>query len=98
MSPDFYTKWEHILKDVDKNRIPLEFIKKLVIKLSGRKQHTINVEKLIKQGVHPEYVEEVISTKLVEFDDTVVGVEFILNVESIADVVQPETDKLLSGL
>jgi hypothetical protein len=40
----------------------------------------------------------VVSRKLQELDDSVVGVEFLLNVQSIADTVQPETDKILGNL
>ena len=98
MSPDFIEKWEHILEDVEKNKIPVEFIKKLVIKLEGKKQHTINIEKFLTQGLDPEQIEDVVSRKLQEYDDSVVGVEFILNVQNIADTVQPETDKLLGRL
>lgn len=98
MSPDFIEKWEHILEDVEKNKIPVEFIKKLVIKLQGKKQHTINIEKFLTQGLDPEQIEDIVSRKLQELDDSVVGVEFILNVKSIADTVQPETDKLLNRL
>jgi hypothetical protein len=98
MSPDFIEKWEHILEDVEKNKIPVEFIKKLVVKLQGKKQHTINIEKFLTQGLDPDQIEEIVSRKLQELDDMVVGVEFILNVQSIADTVQPETDKLLNRL
>jgi hypothetical protein len=98
MSPDFIEKWEHILEDVEKNKIPVEFIKKLVVKLQGKKQHTINIEKFLTQGLDPDQIEEIVSRKLQELDDSVVGVEFILNVQNIADAVQPETDKLLNRL
>ena len=98
MSPDFIEKWEHILEDVEKNKIPVEFIKKLVVKLQGKKQHTINIEKFLTQGLDPDQIEEIVSRKLQELDDMVVGVEFILNVQNIADTVQPETDKLLNRL
>ena len=98
MSPEFIEKWEHILEDVEKNKIPVEFIKKLVIKLEGKKQHTINIEKFLSQGLDPEQIEDIVSRKLQELDDLVVGVEFILNVKNIADTVQPETDKLLNRL
>jgi hypothetical protein len=98
MSPDFYKKWSHILADVDKRAIPIEFIRKLVVKLEKRKQHTINIEKMLKQGLEPEDVEDTVSTKLLELDDQVVSIEFVLNVDTIAEAVQPETDKLLSGL
>lgn len=98
MSPEFLKKWSHILEDVDKRAIPIEFIRKLIIKLERRKQHTINIEKMLKQGFDSEEVEDSVSNKLLELDDQVVSIEFILNVESIAEVVQPETEKLLSKL
>jgi len=98
MSPDFIDKWEHILEDVEKNKIPVEFIKKLIIKLEGKKQQTINIHKLLQQGLGPEQVEDAVSRKLHELEDLIVSVEFILNVQSIAETVQPETDRLLGKL
>lgn len=98
MSPEFIEKWEHILNDVDKNRIPVQFIKKLIIKLEGKKQQTINIQKFLQQGLEPEQIEDAVGRKLEELDDLIVSVEFILNVESIAETVQPETDKLLGKL
>ena len=98
MSPEFIEKWEHILEDVEKNRVPVQFIKKLVIKLQGKKQQTINIEKFLSQGLDPEQIEEAVSRKLNELDDSITSVEFILNVQSIADTVQPETDRLLNKL
>ncbi len=98
MSPEFIKKWEHILEDVDKNKIPVQFIKKLIIKLQGKRQQTINIQKFLEQGLDPEQIEEAVSRKLDELDDMIVSVEFILNVQSIADIVQPETDRLLGKL
>ena len=98
MSPEFIQKWENLLQDVDKNKVPIEFIKKIVIRLEGKKQKTINVERLMDQGLDPEHIEDVVSNKLIELDDLVVGIEFVLNVQTIADFVQPETDKLLKDL
>ena len=98
MSPDFIDKWEHILEDVEKNKIPVEFIKKLIIKLTGKKQQTINIQKLLQQGLDPDQVEDAVSRKLHELEDLIVSVEFVLNVQSIAETVQPETDRLLGKL
>lgn len=98
MSPEFIQKWEHILEDVEKQKIPIEFIKKIIIKLEGKKQQTINIEKFMKQGLMPDQVEEAVSRKLHELDDQLVSIEFILNVQSIAEAVQPETDRLLGKL
>lgn len=98
MSPEFIEKWERLLEGVDKQKIPIEFIKKLIIKLRGKRQQTINIERLIKQGLDPEEIEEVISSRLIELDELVTSIEFVLNVQSIAETVQPETDNLLRNL
>lgn len=98
MSPEFLQKWEHILEDVDKVKVPIQFIKKLVIKLEGKRQQTINIERFLSQGLDPEQIEEAVGRKLNELDDHITSVEFILNVQSIADTVQPETDRLLGKL
>ena len=98
MSPEFIEKWEHILQDVEKNKIPVQFIKKLIVKLEGKRQQTINIEKFLAQGLEPDQIEEVISRKLHDLDPQIVSVEFVLNVQSIADTVQPETDRILGNL
>lgn len=98
MSPEFYKKWAHILEDVEKRNLPFRFIKKLIIKLQGRKQQTVNIQKLVAQGFDAERVEEIVNQKLVELDDHIISVECVLDIESIAEEVQPETDKLLNGL
>ena len=98
MSPEFIQKWENLLQDVDKQKVPIEFIKKIVLRLLGKRQRTINIEKLLDQGLDPDHVEEIISRKIIDLDDEVIGIEFVLNVQSIAVIVQPETDKLLNGL
>lgn len=98
MSPEFIAKWEHILEDVEKNKIPVQFIKKIIIKLDGKRQQTINIQKFLSQGLEPDQIEEAVSRRLHELDDEIVSVEFMLNVQSIADTVQPETDRLLGKL
>ena len=98
MSPDFIKKWEHILEDVEKQKIPIEFIKKLVIKMRNKRQQTVNIKKFLDQGLDPEQIETAVSKKLAEMDDEIQSVEFVLNVESIAETVQPETDRLLNKL
>jgi hypothetical protein len=98
MSPEFMSKWERLLEGVDKQKIPIEFIKKLILKLERKRQRTINIERLIKDGLDPDQIEDVVSKVLTELDDEVRNIEFILNVQSIAETVQPETDQLLRGL
>ena len=68
MSPEFIEKWERLLEDVDKQKIPVEFIKKIVLKLRGRRQQTINIGKLTEQGLYPEEIEDEIKN-LKSLDD-----------------------------
>lgn len=98
MAPEVFDKWEHIVNDVEKTKIPVEFLKKIVLKLRDRKQRTINIQQLIKQGLDSEEVEELITRKLNEHDDDMIGIEFILDIEGIANTVQPETDRMLKNL
>tara|TARA_B110000503_G_scaffold56445_1_gene90450 strand:- start:12 stop:320 length:309 start_codon:yes stop_codon:yes gene_type:complete len=102
MSPDFISKWESLIEDVDKHRIPVKFIKKLIIKLNGedgkRKQQTINVEKLFEQGLDVSAVEDAIGNRLQLLEAQIVNIDFILNIATIADAVQPETDAFLRKL
>ena len=98
MTPEYIKKWESIIEDVEKSKVPVQFIKKIVVKMTGKKQHTINIQNLLKQGLDPEEVEEVVSRKLNELDPLITSFEFVLNVESIAETVQPQTDKLLNKL
>jgi|TARA_R110000868_G_scaffold40038_1_gene138821 hypothetical protein len=98
MSPEVFAKWEHIVDSVEKTKIPLEFIKKLVIKLNGRRQRTINIKSLFNQGLESDEIEQAITRKLDEYDDDMVGIEFVLDIEGIAEIVQPEIDDLLKSV
>jgi hypothetical protein len=95
---DFLDQWEHILADVVKTDVPLECIKKVVIKLAGGKQKTINVHTLLKQGMELEEVEVMLTRFFNENDHQIRDVDFVVDIGSVAKIVQPETDKLLGKL
>ena len=97
-SDEFIQQWEHIIEEVNKTEVPLECIKKVVIRLSDRKQKTINLSTLRRQGLDLEEVEIVLTRTLTELGDTVRDVDFVVDVSEVAKLVQPETDKLLKDL
>ena len=97
-SNEFLERWEHIIDDVDITDVPLECIKKVVVKLYGKKQRTINLDLLRRQGLDFNEIETVMTRTLTELGDAVRDVDFILDVGAIATIVQPETDKLLKDL
>ena len=75
-----------------------KFLQKLVLRLAYRKQKTINIEKFLRQGLDTETVEIIVGKILEEYEEEIRSIDFILNIDRIAEAVQPETDKLLSGL
>jgi len=95
---DFISQWEHILADVNKTDVPLECIKKVVIKLDGGKQKTINVHTLLKQGLDLPEVESMLTRFFSENDYRIRDVDFVVDVTAVANLVQPQTDKLLGKL
>jgi hypothetical protein len=98
VSPEIFQKWESIIDSTEKTKIPVEFIKKLVLKLNKRRQRTINIRSMIDQGFDSEEIEEVVTRKLEEYDSEMISIEFVLDIEGIAETVQPETDKILKNL
>ena len=97
-SDEFLLKWEHIIAEVTKTEVPLECIKKVVIKLHGKKQKTINLATLKRQGLDMDELEVVLSRTLTDLGEEVRDIDFVVDVSEVAKLVQPETDKLLSKL
>jgi len=95
---DFFEQWQSIIDGVNKTDIPLECIKKIIIKLEEKKQKTINLRNLRKQGLDWEEIERFVSRTLEDLGDTVRDVDFIVDIRVVAEMVQPETDKLLEKL
>ena len=92
------SKWEKLLSEVNKTEVPLECIKKVIVKLAGKRQHTINLHTLRKQGLDIDEIEVILTRKLAELGDDIRDLDFVVDIVAVAEIVQPETDKLLNGL
>jgi hypothetical protein len=97
-SDEFLAKWEHIIEEVTKTEVPLECLKKIIIKMHGKRQRTINLDLLRKKGLDLEEIERVLTRLLLELDTQVRDIEFIVDAALVAEIVQPETDKILEKL
>ena len=94
-SEEFLEKWEHIVNEVNKTNVPLECIKKIVVRLHGKKQRTINLQLLKKQGLDGDELETVVSRILEGLGEQVYDLNFVVDVIEVAKLIQPETDCLL---
>jgi len=97
-SDEFLVKWEHIIAEVNKTEVPLECLKKVVVRLKDKRQKTINLANLKKQGLDVEELEIVLTRTLTELGDSVKDIDFIVDAAAVAELVQPETDKILEKL
>ena len=95
---DFLLKWEQIVNDVEKEHIPIECVKKVVFRNNENKQKTINLKTLKKQNLNIEEVCSVVERYIQENEDTIVSIEFVIDIEAVAEILQPETDQLLKGM
>ena len=98
LSDEFLEQWDHIISGVDKTEVPLECINKIVIRLQGGRQKTINLARLKRDGFDLEEIESVLTRNLVELGALVRDIDFLVDVNAVARLVQPETDKLLKDL
>ena len=98
LSDEFLEQWDHIISGVDKTEVPLECINKIVIRLQGGRQKTINLARLKRDGFDLEEIESYLTRNLVELGDRVRDIDFLVDVNAVAQLVQPETDKLLKDL
>ena len=98
LSNEFLEKWERLVEDAEKKDIPIECIKRVVIRLTNGKRRYFNMSALRKQGLDLQELEYALNDKLKHYEPDIEGVEFFVDVETVADMVQPVTNEILSKL
>jgi len=58
----------------------------------------INVKDLINEGNDPDVIEKALNKKLDELDNYIKDIDFYINLDAVADAVQPITDQILKDL
>lgn len=91
-------EWTKILKDVEKNEVPVTFLRSITVNLLDGTVVDINITQLINEGVDPEVIEFQLNQRLKELDDYIQDVDFYINIDSVSKVVQTFTDRLLKNL
>jgi len=91
-------KWEKLLKEVNKEQVPIAVIRYITVNLKDGTSVDVNIAEMLDDGADPEYVEQLINKKLIALDDVIKDVDFHISVDSVAKVVQPFTDRLLKDL
>ena len=98
LTDDFVKKWSAIVEEVDKEHVPINCVKKVIFRDRDRRQKTINLKRLRSQGISADTIESMVEAFIRENEDSISSMEFVLDIEAVAEQVQPETDKLLKGM
>jgi hypothetical protein len=91
-------QWEKLLKEVNKEQVPIGVLRYITVNLKDGTSVDVNIAEMLTDGADPSYVEQLINKKLDDLNDIIADVDFHISVDSVAQVVQPFTDKLLKDL
>jgi ATP-dependent exoDNAse (exonuclease V) beta subunit len=91
-------RWEKLLSEVTATEVPLECIKKVLIKLRGGRQRTFNIHTLRRQGLDFDEIESALIRTLNEYGDQVRDLDYVIDAATVAEMLQPKTDELLQKL
>jgi hypothetical protein len=91
-------RWKDIVENVDKREVPISILQEIVVKLIDGTNISIDVKKLISEGMVDTEIEEMLDMKFNELDAYIQNVDFLIDIDKVVNTVQPETDKVLKGL
>jgi hypothetical protein len=92
------TAWRNILKEVEKQEVPIHVLEKLMVYLKDGTMVTVDIKRLLTEGADPDEIEQHVSNRLDELDLYIDNVDYFVDIDLVEKTVQPETDKLLSKL
>lgn len=98
LDSDFLKQWEDIVNDVEKAHVPIECVKKVVFRHRDKRRKTINFQTLKKQNLNLDEISSAVERYIQDNDDSIASMEFVLDIEAVAEILQPETDKLLKHI
>ena len=91
-------RWKDIVEGVDKKEVPISILQQIIVKLIDGTNISIDVKKLLADGMPDAEIEDMLDAKFSELDSYIQNVDFLIDIDKVVDAVQPETDKVLKGL
>lgn len=85
----FVERWSDIINSVEKTTIPIDLVKRIQI----NDETTIDIEGMKNQGMSLDSIEAIFYSTLLKED--VGEVEYYVDIDAVAKIVQRQTDKLL---
>lgn len=90
--------WKHILREIDKENIPIHLLQAISVNLIDDTKVNINIRELLDNGNDPEILDTAIKAKIKELDHIIKDIDFMISIDAVAELVQPITDEILKDL
>lgn len=90
--------WKDIVEEVEKREVPINILQEIGVKLIDGTIISIDIRKLLSEGMLAEDIETLLDDKFNELDAYIENVDFFVDIEKVVSTVQPETDKVLKNL
>jgi prefoldin subunit 5 len=91
-------QWEKLLKEVNKEQVPIGVLLYLTVNLKDGTAVDINVADMIAEGEDADIIEQRINKRIDSLEMYIADIDFHISVESVAKTIQPYTDNLLKNL
>lgn len=91
-------RWSDIVEGVDKKQVPISILQNIEVNLVDGTIISIDVKKLLADGMDEVEIEDMLDTKFNELDVYIENVDFLIDIDKVVNTIQPETDKVLKGL
>jgi hypothetical protein len=91
-------KWGKILKEVEKQEVPVSLLESITVELIDGTKVNINIKDLLDDGMNPDEIEVALNKKLEELDHIIKEIDFFVSLDDVAKTVQPITDTFLKDL
>ena len=90
--------WKSIIEGVDKKEVPVNILQEITVKLVDGTVVTVDVKRLLRDGMRPPEIEKMLDEKFYELDAYILNVDFLVDIDKVASTIKPETDKVLKNL
>ena len=91
-------RWQDIIKDVDKKEVHVDVLKEIIVRLVDGTDLRIDIKQLINDGQDPREIEDLLNAKFQDLEQYIENVDYFIDVDSVVNTIQPETDKVLKDL
>jgi hypothetical protein len=95
---DSRDRWKQLLKQVNKDEVPVSMLEKIHVNLIDGSQVEIDILELLEEGMDPDFVRDEINERLQKMDHIIKDVDFFISIEAVVKTVQPVTDNILKNL